>query len=50
MGVPRVIGHRGAAGFALRCYTIKDDAVALRLFGWGVKAVFTAYPDRISSA
>jgi glycerophosphoryl diester phosphodiesterase len=38
-----------AAGFALRCYTIKEDAVAQRLFGWGVEAVFTAYPDRISS-
>ena len=37
------------AGYALRCYTIKEAAVAQRLFSWGVEAVFTAYPDRISA-
>ena len=35
------------AGFALRCYTVNDTATAKRLFGWGVDAVFTDFPDKI---
>lgn len=37
------------AGFALRCFTIKEAAEARKLFAWGVDAVITAYPDRISA-
>ena len=35
------------AGFALRCYTVNDAKRAETLFGWGVDAVFTDYPDRM---
>lgn len=35
------------AGFALRCYTVNDAKRAETLFGWGVDAIFTDYPDRI---
>ncbi len=38
-----------AAGYALRCYTIKEAAEAQKLFRWGVETVITAYPDRISA-
>jgi len=39
-----------AAGLALWVFTVNDAARALRLFGWGVDAVITDYPDRIAAA
>ncbi len=34
-------------GFDLRCYTVNDYGRAETLFGWGVRSVFTDYPDRL---
>ena len=34
-------------GFSLRCYTVNTDKRAQSLFAWGVKSVFSDYPDRI---
>lgn len=39
-----------AAGYTLAVYTVNDPAVALRLFGWGVDAVFSNVPDVILGA
>ncbi|MEQ9555926.1 MAG: glycerophosphodiester phosphodiesterase [Rhodospirillales bacterium] len=36
------------AGYALRVYTVNDQATADRLFAWGVESVFSDYPDRIT--
>ena len=36
-----------AAGVPVRCYTVNDAATARRLFGWGVEAVFSDFPDRL---
>ncbi len=35
------------SGFDLRCYTVNDPGRAEKLFGWGVRSVFTDYPDRL---
>ena len=35
------------AGFALRCFTVNDTARAATLYGWGVEAVITDYPERM---
>ncbi|MDA1091447.1 MAG: glycerophosphoryl diester phosphodiesterase [Proteobacteria bacterium] len=35
------------AGYALRAYTVNESAEAEKLFGWGVDAVISDYPDRI---
>lgn len=35
------------AGYGLRCFTVNDPARARTLFGWGVQAVFSDYPDRL---
>jgi glycerophosphoryl diester phosphodiesterase len=37
-----------AAGVPLRCYTVNSARVARKLFAWGVSAVFTDAPDRLS--
>ncbi len=37
-----------AAGYGPRCYTVNDAGTARTLFRWGVEAVFSDYPDRIS--
>ncbi len=39
-----------AAGVPLRCYTVNSAGAARRLFGWGVNAVFTDAPERLSLA
>lgn len=38
----------GDAGTILRCYTVNGCRRAEKLFGWGVEAVFSDYPERIS--
>lgn len=35
------------AGFRLLSYTVNEASRARLLFGWGVEAVFTDYPDRL---
>ena len=35
------------AGYAVRCYTVNEEARARTLFDWGVDGVFSDYPDRI---
>ncbi len=40
-------GEIRAAGYRLRCHTINDAEVARRLFGLGVDAIISDYPDRI---
>ena len=39
-----------AAGIPLRCYTVNSARVARKLFAWGVSAVFTDAPDRLSAS
>ena len=39
-----------AAGVPLRCYTVNSAAMAQKRFGWGVNAVFTDAPERLSVA
>lgn len=34
------------AGYDLRCFTVNDVTRAQTLSGWGVKAIFTDFPDR----
>ncbi len=36
-------------GFQLRVFTVNDRAEAEKLFGWGVDAVISDYPDRLLS-
>ncbi len=36
-------------GYALRVFTVNDAALAEKLFGWGVDAVISDYPDRLLS-
>ncbi len=36
-------------GFQLRVFTVNDRALAEKLFGWGVDAVISDYPDRLLS-
>lgn len=36
-------------GFQLRVFTVNDAALAEKLFGWGVDAVISDYPDRLLS-
>ena len=36
-------------GFQLRVFTVNDAALAEKLFGWGVDAVISDYPDRLVS-
>lgn len=38
-----------AAGVPLRCYTVNSPRMARKLFAWGVSAVFTDAPDRLSA-
>jgi glycerophosphoryl diester phosphodiesterase len=38
-----------AAGVPLRCYTVNCAPLARKLFEWGVNAVFTDAPERLSS-
>ncbi|NQU61446.1 MAG: glycerophosphoryl diester phosphodiesterase [Rhodospirillales bacterium] len=35
------------AGYCLRAFTVNDRARAKTLFGWGVEAVFSDFPDRL---
>lgn len=35
------------AGFALRCFTVNQTERAATLYGWGVEAVITDYPERM---
>ena len=35
------------AGYPLLAYTVNDAKRAAKLFGWGVDAVFSDYPDRL---
>lgn len=35
-----------AAGYDLRCFTVNNPDRAEVLFGWGVQAIFTDFPDR----
>ena len=44
----RLIRSVRNAGVAVRCYTVNDASTAERLFDWGVEAVFTDFPDRVS--
>jgi len=37
-----------AAGYALRVYTVNEDAEAKKFFAWGAEGVFSDFPDRIS--
>lgn len=37
-----------AAGVPLRCYTVNSARMARKLFAWGVNAVFTDAPERLS--
>jgi glycerophosphoryl diester phosphodiesterase len=37
-----------AAGVVLRCYTVNSARTARKLFAWGVNAVFTDAPERLS--
>ncbi len=39
-----------AAGLLAMAYTVNDSAVAARLFGWGVDALFTDAVDRLPSS
>jgi len=36
-----------AAGYQLLCYTVNEPKRAATLFGWGIDAVFSDFPDRI---
>ncbi len=45
---PEQAAAAAAAGVALRCYTVNRASRALKLFGWGVNAVFSDFPERIS--
>jgi|TARA_B100000315_G_scaffold24191_1_gene21015 glycerophosphoryl diester phosphodiesterase len=36
------------AGFALRCYTVNRAARAATLYGWGVEALISDYPERLA--
>jgi glycerophosphoryl diester phosphodiesterase len=36
------------AGFALRLYTVNEQAAAEKLFGWGAESLFSDFPDRIT--
>ena len=36
-----------AGGFALRCFTVNRAKRAATLYGWGVEAVITDYPERM---
>jgi glycerophosphoryl diester phosphodiesterase len=38
-----------AAAVPLRCYTVNSVRMARKLFAWGVSAVFTDAPDRLSA-
>ncbi len=35
------------AGYHLLCYTVNEPERARELYGWGVEAVFSDYPDRL---
>lgn len=48
LGPKRAAQVRGV-GVPLRCYTVNSAAMAQKLFGWGVNAVFTDAPERLSS-
>jgi glycerophosphoryl diester phosphodiesterase len=37
-----------AAAVPLRCYTVNSVRMARKLFAWGVSALFTDAPDRLS--
>ena len=37
-----------AEGYALRAFTVNERAEADKLFGWGVDAVISDYPDRLA--
>jgi glycerophosphoryl diester phosphodiesterase len=39
-----------AAAVPLRCYTVNSVRMARKLFAWGVSAIFTDAPDRISAS
>jgi glycerophosphoryl diester phosphodiesterase len=45
----KLAGDIAGRGVVLRCYTVNDPLVARRLFSWGVEAVFSDYPDRITA-
>lgn len=47
---PRQAEAVKAAGLALWVFTVNDGQRALELFGWGVDAVITDFPDRIAAA
>ncbi len=36
-----------AQDLPVRCYTVNDSDTAARLFHWGIKAVFSDYPERV---
>ena len=36
-----------AQGFVVMAFTVNDAETAARLYGWGVDAIFSDYPDRL---
>lgn len=44
------VAEYGAGGRPVLAYTVNDPALAMRLFDWGVSAVFTDAPGRLAAA
>jgi glycerophosphoryl diester phosphodiesterase len=47
---PRFIRYAHAAGLRVHIWTVDEDAVALRLFGWGVDGLISNRPDLVVGA